>query len=588
MSGAAQHIEWYLARDGQQYGPVKDAELEKILELGHLREQDLVWRAGFAEWRPAKDVFPNVFASNAGTPPPPPTERTGPATQPPAGASSPSGAGPMRHQQPNTGPSGQDGARIAPSGGRSGPAGRHGGPGQGGGEPTYGAGSAQRPGADPAGRTPYGHPGTRSPQAGQHGAQSGVRVGHGQHGQDGANIAPHDRRRVIESAGVEAQLEQARMRERPSQEQVRWGDEATAHPGSAMPDDGGRRSHGPKRGVRRPEGYGADIDDFAEMPPRRRSSVAKVLWSLVLAAVIGLASAGGWMAYTNSGAAERLLAQFTGSIGGGSGKPEVVEAPKDPARVAANIRPNDRPGPAATRPTAQQPANPTTPSAATVEPTKPQSEQAPQLLTTPLWATFKAGFPHWAKKLDDRAQAMKSAGASEDEIGNVVIRAMVQLRRQNAAVALSAPPENLQTVATAFVANLKFLRKTSIDACYGFIAEGDLSKQVLPLMLDPARMGPLHRQSIAVMRAINAGRSSKIAYASPKKEDFEALSSELTKRGWSRDDLQLFSDPTALSKAPHEQVCRLVTEWFETQLQMPDGEQKMRLLTASLSPVVAG
>jgi len=294
------------------------------------------------------------------------------------------------------------------------------------------------------------------------------------------------------------------------------------------------------------------------------------------------------MAYTNSGAAERLLAQFTASIGGGSGKPEVVEAPKDPARVAANIRPNEKPGPAASQPPSQQPTNAAQPTAATVAPTKPTPEEAAQLLSTPLWETFKAGFPHWAKKLVDRAQAMKSAGASEDEVGNVVMRAMVQLRRQNATVALSAPPENLKTVAAAFVTNLKFLRKTSIEACYGFIAEGDLSKQVLPLMLNPARAGPLHRQSIAVMRAINAGRSSKIAYASPKKEDFEALSNELTKRGWSRADLQLFSDPTALSKAPHEQVCRLVTEWFETQLKMPDGEQQMRLLTASLSPVVAG
>lgn len=555
MSGPAQHIEWYLAREGQQYGPVSDTELEKILELGHLREQDLVWRAGFSEWRPARDVFPHIFGPAAKVAPPP------------ADRAAPPGAGPG--QQPQRGATGQPGP-----GAQGGMAGR--------GQPGHGPGMTQRPGTETTGGSQYGQkPHGHSGQLGsQPGGSAGGRTGPGQ---DGSQFAPHDRRRVIENAGVEAQLEQARMRERPSPDQVRWGDEAV-HPSAAMAADAVRRGPNSPRGVRRPEGYGADIDDMSELPPRRRSSVARVLWSLVLACVIGGASALGWMAYTNSGAAERLLAQFTGQIGA-SEKPEVVEAPKRPARVAANATQPVKPEPTPER----EPANASPPpAAAVVQPTQPQRDPAPRLLKTPLWATFKAGFPHWAKKLDDKVGAMKAAGASEEEVSTVVMRAMVKLRRSNATAALSAPPENLKTVAAAFVANLKFLRKNSIEACYGFIAEGDLNKQVLPLMLDPKRAGPLHHQPIAVLRAINAGRSSKIAYASPKKEDFEALSNQLTKRGWSRADLQLFSDPAALSKAPHDQVCRLVTEWFETQLSLPDDDRKMRLLTASLSPVVAG
>lgn len=50
-------IEWYLARDGQQFGPLSDVEMIKFKELGHLRSTDMVWRDGYADWRPAGEVF---------------------------------------------------------------------------------------------------------------------------------------------------------------------------------------------------------------------------------------------------------------------------------------------------------------------------------------------------------------------------------------------------------------------------------------------------------------------------------------------------------------------------------------------------
>ena len=53
----SQH-QWYLARDGQQYGPLTDPELAKFVELGHLQPTDLLWREGFPDWRPALVVFP--------------------------------------------------------------------------------------------------------------------------------------------------------------------------------------------------------------------------------------------------------------------------------------------------------------------------------------------------------------------------------------------------------------------------------------------------------------------------------------------------------------------------------------------------
>ena len=58
MSAPASQNQWYLARDGQQFGPLSELELAKFIELGHLQPTDLLWREGFPDWRPALVVFP--------------------------------------------------------------------------------------------------------------------------------------------------------------------------------------------------------------------------------------------------------------------------------------------------------------------------------------------------------------------------------------------------------------------------------------------------------------------------------------------------------------------------------------------------
>jgi hypothetical protein len=70
MVGTAPRIEWYLARSGQQYGPLSDAEMRKFVEFGHLRPTDLVWRQGFTEWRPGSVEFLDVDAANKAPPTP--------------------------------------------------------------------------------------------------------------------------------------------------------------------------------------------------------------------------------------------------------------------------------------------------------------------------------------------------------------------------------------------------------------------------------------------------------------------------------------------------------------------------------------
>ncbi len=85
MTGQQPDIQWYIARDGKQHGPLSDVEMRTFVAQGHLKPTDLIWRPGFADWRPAPAVFsfqapePLAPAPRPGvTRPTGPTARTGP------------------------------------------------------------------------------------------------------------------------------------------------------------------------------------------------------------------------------------------------------------------------------------------------------------------------------------------------------------------------------------------------------------------------------------------------------------------------------------------------------------------------------
>ena len=82
MSPPGSQAQWYLAREGQQFGPISEAELAKFIELGHLQPNDLVWREGFPDWRPALVVFPPSSQATAPTMGSAPARTAGPAPQP--------------------------------------------------------------------------------------------------------------------------------------------------------------------------------------------------------------------------------------------------------------------------------------------------------------------------------------------------------------------------------------------------------------------------------------------------------------------------------------------------------------------------
>jgi len=64
--------QWYLSRNGQQHGPFSDADVANFARLGQLQANDLIWREGFANWRPALTIFPEPLPASA----PYPTRRT--------------------------------------------------------------------------------------------------------------------------------------------------------------------------------------------------------------------------------------------------------------------------------------------------------------------------------------------------------------------------------------------------------------------------------------------------------------------------------------------------------------------------------
>jgi len=75
-------MKWYYVENGQQAGPVDDAQLADLWQQGRLTADTLVWREGLAEWQPYRAVSP-VESSGSGeaVPVPPATLRPVPAEE---------------------------------------------------------------------------------------------------------------------------------------------------------------------------------------------------------------------------------------------------------------------------------------------------------------------------------------------------------------------------------------------------------------------------------------------------------------------------------------------------------------------------
>ena len=212
-----------------------------------------------------------------------------------------------------------------------------------------------------------------------------------------------------------------------------------------------------------------------------------------------------------------------------------------------------------------------------------------KLQATALWRVIKRDFPDWYTQRVNEAVTMARDSKDQAAVGQHIARKLVELRRQQVANALSATLPRLKTVATAFFDNLAQLRGRSTDACYGFISQGEANPAIVAMLQGPSNhTAYLQAQLTTVFEAIAEGRKQPRVYPQPRQTDYDKLAADLTKRGWTPEDMKLFSNERALAQATPEKVCQMVHDWFAAQLSLTDTEAQMRLLVESLRPVVAG
>jgi len=80
-------VQWYYARNDQQFGPVSATELKQLADAGKLSPDDLLWREGMESWATAVNLR-GLFATDAGANTPP--------AEPAATISTPAPAAPPR------------------------------------------------------------------------------------------------------------------------------------------------------------------------------------------------------------------------------------------------------------------------------------------------------------------------------------------------------------------------------------------------------------------------------------------------------------------------------------------------------------
>lgn len=69
--------EWHYSKDDEKTGPVSSGDLRQLASDGTLLPDDMVWKEGWADWKPAKSIK-GLFPQNAPPPPTPPKTRKAP------------------------------------------------------------------------------------------------------------------------------------------------------------------------------------------------------------------------------------------------------------------------------------------------------------------------------------------------------------------------------------------------------------------------------------------------------------------------------------------------------------------------------
>lgn len=524
MSGNSGKIEWYLARDGQQHGPLSAAELDKFIELGHLKPTDLLWRAGFDDWRTATEVFPPLPPQQ-----PPPSAPAPPVAAPPQEAEAPRSAEP---EQPA-----RDAQAVARHDEATQPV-RHGPAREG-----YGARDNRDLAAAPHGGTPAGAEGPAA----------------------GAGFAPAAQADTVQ----------------PQPFTVQPGAPMATADTTASPTMHGAPGAEPQpHAVARPTTSVRPADQFVDEEFLEEEEGGRGGWLMVAAALFlfVLLGAGGLFAYNN----QTEIAAFYKDIMGTTqpGDVAVVRAPTAPTREAA---PKNEP-PIASAPVPSTPVAAPSPTPAPA----PAARSLPELpmLKSKLWQYAQREMGNWTNErlaeLAEQDQSMEEANAylvasfvrfRRENANHAMLASSRSLEEVATAfvTSLKALTERGPNACYAFISN----GETTPE-----IAPLYLEPSIGPTL--EAQMLAIMK---AIVDGKNAPTDKR---KPPTSADFSKLSAELGKRGWSAADLKLFSDPGALSKAEPKVVCRLVTEWFSTQTALADQAARDQLIAASLRPVIGG
>ena len=368
MKPTDSEIVWYIAREGEQHGPLSDAEMQLFVKNGHLKPTDLVWNPEMADWQTAASVFPPPAPPTPSPPPPPATPKvTSPATQ-----------GSYKHPAHHENVATTQG--LTPS-------------------PTL----QVDPGTSAAAPNPNAHA-----------------------------MAPAD--------PTHATL-------RPEPSLMAGADVGTHQPAPV-------------------EGYEAEDEDDEQ--PRRRGRIGLLIGTVAVAAAI---AGGGVVAFQNKDAilsymnepskeaAPPVVKAETNTKTAALEKPAV---PKEPAPKATDSGIQEVPGITVTVP----PTQPVAPSANTSD-SVPLETIDRNLQKSQLWRVIKTEFPDWYQERVQEISKLSNT-ASETDLSKHLINKLVALRREHAKHALSSSAEHLQSIAGAFLANLKSLAGHSTDACYTF------------------------------------------------------------------------------------------------------------------------
>jgi uncharacterized RDD family membrane protein YckC len=66
-------MNWYYGINGQQQGPVSEAEIIQLVQAGTLSATTLIWREGLPDWQPLSVALPQALSSSITSAEPPPT-----------------------------------------------------------------------------------------------------------------------------------------------------------------------------------------------------------------------------------------------------------------------------------------------------------------------------------------------------------------------------------------------------------------------------------------------------------------------------------------------------------------------------------